>query len=174
MNKESIITRPLEAREGQTRSWGVALLPKMVINEKWENEKSWMDVFLLCMVPPSPHQSDRWSKASLWERCYLTISHASIDPSIWHSIIHPIQWGKMGEEMIQEDLTDKPQVTICSRAVRICVKAYIWFSSFQILLPMAFPFNRTLLSCQEAEKCVKSILHCRVHFFQTHRLVAVP
>ena len=126
MNKESIITRPLEAREGQTRSWGVALLPKMVINEKWENEKSWMDVFLLCMVPPSPPQSDRWSKASLWERCYLTISHASIYPSIWHSIIHPIQWGKMGEEMIQEDLTDKPQVTICSRAVRICVKEYIF------------------------------------------------
>ena len=40
MNEESIITRPLEALEGQTRSWGVALLPKMVINEKWENEKS--------------------------------------------------------------------------------------------------------------------------------------
>ena len=46
---------------GQTRSCGVRL-PKMVIDEKWENEKSWMDVCLLCMEPRSLHRSD-WSKA---------------------------------------------------------------------------------------------------------------
>ena len=143
MNKESIITRPLEAREGQTRSWGVALLPKMVINEKWENEKSWMDVFLLCMVPPSPHQSDRWSKASLWERCYLTISHASIDPSIWHSSIHPIQWGKMREEMIQENLTQAPVHHLLKSRQNMCKSIFdflLFKSSFWWLFLLTEPF----------------------------------